>query len=97
MNNPFTPVFGTIPRFPAGREDIINEMKKAFINWTGSPDITSILIGPRGSGKTALLQMIADEAGMEGWMTFIRILSEKQLTFWKKNPVDGFHSLILEV
>ncbi|MBQ6334615.1 MAG: ATP-binding protein [Erysipelotrichaceae bacterium] len=68
MNNPFTPVFGTVPLYPAGRDIILNDMHKAFLNWTGSPDITSILIGPRGSGKTALLYMIAEQAKKEGWI-----------------------------
>ena len=68
MLNPFTPIFGAVPLYPAGRDRILNDMHKAFLNWTGSPDITSILIGPRGSGKTALLYMIGEEAKKEGWI-----------------------------
>lgn len=88
MKNPFTPVFGTIPLFPAGRDRIMNDMHKAFLNWTGSPDITSILIGPRGSGKTALLYMISEEAKKEGW-----IVAD---TIARKGMLEDIYQVILQ-
>ena len=68
MTNPFTPTFGTVPVFPAGRKYIMEDMKSAFENWETNPSISCLLIGPRGSGKTALLSMIADEARKQGWI-----------------------------
>lgn len=68
MPNPFTPSFGAVPMYPAGRSNIIYEMNRAFDSWQSDPGISSLFIGPRGSGKTALLAMIADEARMRGWL-----------------------------
>lgn len=69
MPNPFTPSFGAIPLFPAGRDMILKEMKDAFSNYAGNPMLTSLLVGPRGSGKTSLLSMISDLSKNEGWIT----------------------------
>ena len=68
MSNPFTPTFGIVPHFLAGRQQVLTDMQKAFSNWPGDPNRSSILIGPRGSGKTALLSCIGDEARKEGWI-----------------------------
>ena len=59
--NPFTPTFGAVPEFFVGRSLIINDLTKAFSNWKSSPSITSLLVGPRGSGKTALLSVIGGQ------------------------------------
>lgn len=66
--NPFTPTFGKVPLFMAGRRDILDSMQQAFEDGPGNPNLSSILIGPRGSGKTALLACIADEARSHGWI-----------------------------
>ncbi|MBQ9003139.1 MAG: hypothetical protein IJ087_14910 [Eggerthellaceae bacterium] len=44
-------------------------MADAFDNGLGDPNLTTILIGPRGCGKTALLTCIADEAQRHGWVS----------------------------
>ena len=68
MKNPFTPTFGIVPPFLAGRDQILADMSKAFQNGLGDPNLCTILIGPRGSGKTAMLSCIGDEARQQGWI-----------------------------
>jgi len=67
--NPFTPAFGSEPLFLAGREQIIEDIINALQNGPGDPNRVSVLIGPRGSGKTVLLTKIAVEAAKIGWVS----------------------------
>ena len=67
--NPFTPSFGKIPPYMAGRDLLIEEMTQAFDNGVGDPNLSSILVGPRGTGKTALLLYLARIASSKGWIT----------------------------
>jgi len=62
QKNPFTPAFGSEPMFLAGRERIIEDIIGGLENGPGDPNRASILVGPRGSGKTVLLTRIAFEA-----------------------------------
>ena len=55
IRNPFTPSFGQIPLYMAGRDLVIDEIMRAFENGVGDPNLSTILIGARGSGKTALM------------------------------------------
>ena len=66
--NPFTPTFGMVPPFMAGRERILEDMASAFEDGPGNPNLSSILIGARGTGKTALLSRIAEESQTRGWL-----------------------------
>lgn len=66
--NPFTPEFGSIPLVMAGREALRQEYLEAFEQGRGNPNLSSILVGPRGSGKTALLSSLAEEARGAGWI-----------------------------
>ena len=68
MRNPFTPNFGQVPVVLAGRDQLIDEVSQAFDNAPGDPSLTSILIGARGTGKTALLSLLAGEAQSRGWL-----------------------------
>ena len=68
MRNPFTPTFGKVPPNMAGRQTLLDDMGRAFDEGPGNPNLSSIIVGPRGSGKTALLACIADEAAMRGWV-----------------------------
>jgi len=67
--NPFTPTFGTVPLRLAGRQDIINEVLLGLEEGPGSPHRASLFIGSRGSGKTALMAKLADEATASGWIS----------------------------
>lgn len=66
--NPFTPVFGKVPAYLAGRERIIDDMICAFEVGEGDPNLSSIFVGARGTGKTALLSRLAVEASSRGWV-----------------------------
>lgn len=66
--NPFTPVFGKIPSYMAGREQIIEDMLLAFDNGAGDPNLSSIFVGARGTGKTALLSFLATKAAQRDWI-----------------------------
>lgn len=67
--NPFTPTFGKVPPVAAGREDVLADMSYAFDNGPGDPNLSTILVGPRGMGKTALLSLIRSEGLAHGWIS----------------------------
>ena len=67
--NPFTPSFGVVPAIMAGREQLLAEMRAAFEEGVGNPNLSTILVGARGTGKTALLSCIANEAQQAGWLS----------------------------
>ena len=69
MRNPFTPTFGKVPPRMAGRQDVLDAMSQAFEDGPGNPNLSSLIVGPRGSGKTALLACIAAEALEHGWVS----------------------------
>lgn len=66
--NPFTPAFGKVPAYLAGREQIISEMISAFDYAGGNPNLCSVFVGARGTGKTALLSYLGSEAEQFGWI-----------------------------
>ena len=68
LANPFTPRFGRIPSHMAGRGDIIESLAEAFEGDLNNPDLTSIFVGARGTGKTALLSYLGLEAEQRGWI-----------------------------
>lgn len=69
LDNPFTPNFGEIPRHMAGREQILNDMMRALDRQTRSPELNMLIYGARGTGKTALLALVAEEAQAHGWIS----------------------------
>ena len=69
FNNPFTPVVGKVPLYMAGREVIIDDVDTALRGRGNDPAIISLLVGARGTGKTALLSHFADTAESVGWVT----------------------------
>ena len=69
MNNPFTPNFGQVPMYLAGRQDVISEMTNVFKGDLNSPNLCSLFTGARGTGKTALLSLLAQEASSMGWIS----------------------------
>ena len=68
ITNPFTPVVGKVPPHIAGREEIIADVEAALAGTGNDPAIISLLVGPRGAGKTALLSYFADTAESSGWV-----------------------------
>ena len=66
--NPFTPVVGKAPLHIAGREGVVADVEGALSGAGNDPAIISLLVGPRGMGKTALLSYFADAAESSGWI-----------------------------
>lgn len=66
--NPFTPSFGKVPPFMAGRAEIVSDIVQAFENGAGDPNLSTIFVGSRGTGKTALLFHLSAEASGRGWI-----------------------------
>ncbi len=64
--NPFTPEFGKIPAYFAGRDDILSDLLEVLDD--KSLNVCSVFIGTRGTGKTALLSYIGNEAEQLGWI-----------------------------
>ena len=62
-SNPFTPGFGAIPPYLAGRADEqdLFRYNLATISAGKSPPAATVLYGPRGMGKTVLLSWFKDE------------------------------------
>lgn len=67
--NPFTPTFGSVPPFMAGREQILRDIESAFDNGPGDPNLSTIFTGARGTGKTALLTYLSQAALAHGWVS----------------------------
>lgn len=67
--NPFTPTFGQIPPFMAGRSEVVRELIRALDSGVGDPNLSTIFVGARGTGKTALLTYLGEEALSRGWIT----------------------------
>lgn len=68
IRNPFTPTFGIVPPYLAGRDLLLDTLGASFDNGLGDPNLCTLLIGPRGSGKTALLSCVGGEARERGWI-----------------------------
>ncbi len=66
--NPFTPSFGEIPVYLAGRREIIDACSRAFLSERRRPELTTLFSGARGTGKTALLSYLAELAEQSGWI-----------------------------
>jgi hypothetical protein len=78
-HNPFTPTFGMVPPFLAGRDALLTTMRNAFAAGLGDPNLCTLIIGPRGSGKTALLSCIGDEAREQGWIVVDTVANDGML------------------
>lgn len=69
QSNPFKPSFGRVPLYLAGREAALDEITAALDAEWDAPCLTSLVVGARGTGKTALITQIANEALSRGWVT----------------------------
>lgn len=67
-NNPFTPSFGRMPPYMAGRKPLVNDLSRAFSGNGNDPYLQTILVGARGTGKTALLTRAGEIASAHGWV-----------------------------
>ena len=78
--NPFLPTFGTSPPLLAGRDGEVARFARAFEDGPGHPDYTLLITGPRGSGKTVLLNEAEDAALALGWRAISMSASVADLT-----------------
>lgn len=67
-NNPFSPTFGAPPPVVAGRDDILKAVEEALDTGPTHPDYTTLFLGPRGAGKTVVLNAVEDLARARGWL-----------------------------
>lgn len=66
--NPYRPSFGASPPVLAGRSSVLDALAEAFDAGPGHPDFTSLLVGARGTGKTATLNAVQEQALDHGWL-----------------------------
>lgn len=66
--NPFTPSFGEIPVHLAGRTQIVESITRALQSTRRRPELTTLLSGARGTGKTTLLALLAHKSESLGWV-----------------------------
>lgn len=66
--NPFSPSFGVSPPVLAGRQAALSDFETVFGN-VRSPSHAMLVWGPRGTGKTVLLNAFEDRATEHGWLT----------------------------
>ncbi|WP_083664122.1 ATP-binding protein [Ornithinimicrobium sp. CNJ-824] len=67
-NNPFRPSFGVSPRVLAGRQDLLQDFDVALDEGPGSPLRSLLVSGPRGMGKTVVLNELEEIARTRGWL-----------------------------
>lgn len=67
--NLFTPGFGALPHITVGRDRLIGLFKNAYATDGYDSHQSSIIMGPRGSGKTVMLAEMRDIAESEGHVT----------------------------
>ncbi|MGH7911979.1 MAG: ATP-binding protein, partial [Candidatus Dormibacteraceae bacterium] len=68
MPNPFHPSFGVSPPLLAGRDRLIREFMDGIDDGPGAAPRATLYTGPRGSGKTVLLNAIEDCVRERGWL-----------------------------
>lgn len=67
MSNPFVPTFGVTPPLLVGRDKSLARFRAALDTGPTHPDYALLLTGPRGSGKTAMLNAVENIAREKGW------------------------------
>ena len=68
-SNPFRPGFGNSPAILAGRDDFIEQFAEALDDGPGSLGRATLYTGAPGTGKTVMLNEVADIAKQRGWLT----------------------------
>ena len=69
VENPFTPTFGEIPLFMAGRNDFLSRMSRAFDRKDRAAELTTLISEARGTGKTSLIGYVVEMAERHGWIS----------------------------
>ena len=66
--NLFTPDFGQDPHMIVGRDALVRALRQGMAGGPKDRRFTSLLLGPRGSGKTVILNLARDIARESGWI-----------------------------
>lgn len=67
MTNPFRASFGAVPPFLAGRDVMLDEFELALTHGPGAEGRATLVMGPRGTGKTVLLTEMESIARDHDW------------------------------
>ncbi|MGV0359826.1 AAA family ATPase [Corynebacterium mastitidis] len=68
QRNPFEVTLGATPPLLVGRDDVVENFGHALDDGPGAHERVSLVVGPRGVGKTVLLNAFDDEAAAKrGW------------------------------
>ncbi|MDR2108257.1 MAG: AAA family ATPase [Coriobacteriales bacterium] len=77
-SSPFLPAFGNRPAYLLGRDAVIEGFVNGLAGPVGHPDRTTILVGQRGMGKTALLLEFASRAESQGFVV-VRVTAHDEM------------------
>lgn len=66
--NPFSPDFGQTPAHLVGRDGITRSLGTGLASGPAARTFTTVLMGPRGSGKTVVLTEMEQRAAASGWI-----------------------------
>ncbi len=66
--NLFTPDFGQVPHVVIGRDMLTASLHEGLSAGPGDKRFTTLLLGPRGSGKTVMLNIMRGIARQSGWI-----------------------------
>lgn len=66
--NPFSPDFGQTPHTLVGRESLLSDLLSGLATGPHDERFTTLLLGPRGSGKTVIQTVIEQKVQAEGWL-----------------------------
>lgn len=66
--NPFKPTAGKTPPQLVGREQILLDFTEGLENGSSAPELLMRITGPRGSGKTVILNELGKIARDRGWL-----------------------------
>lgn len=67
--NPFRPTAGATPPLLVGRLEVVDEFADSLDDGPGAPGRLALFTGPRGVGKTVMLNEAGDQALRRGWVT----------------------------
>lgn len=68
MTNPFHPSFGVSPPLLVGRDELLEGFDEALEDGPGAAGRATLYTGPRGAGKTVLLNAVEDRAASKEWL-----------------------------
>jgi hypothetical protein len=68
VTNPFHPSFGVSPPLLVGRDELLEGFDEALEDGPGAAGRATLYTGPRGAGKTVLLNAVEDRAASKEWL-----------------------------